>query len=48
MEWGGDFRGTPDPMHFEIHLSPQHIASLGTASAAPTTAPTLAAATGSP
>lgn len=22
LEWGGDFRGTPDPMHFEVHLSP--------------------------
>jgi hypothetical protein len=36
MEWGGDFRGTPDPMHFEIHLSPQQIASLGTIGTAQT------------
>lgn len=25
MEWGGDFRGTPDPMHFEIHVAPSQI-----------------------
>ena len=48
MEWGGDFRGTPDPMHFEIHLSPQQIATLGTASTteSATTAPALAGAAG--
>ena len=22
MTWGGDFRGTPDPMHAEIHCTP--------------------------
>ena len=27
MEWGGDW-GFPDPMHFEIHLTPQQVASL--------------------
>jgi hypothetical protein len=53
MEWGGDFRGTPDPMHFEIHLSPQQIATLGTAgttetAATATTAPALPGATGGP
>jgi hypothetical protein len=25
MLWGGDFRGTPDPMHFEIHVAPNQI-----------------------
>jgi hypothetical protein len=25
MIWGGDFTGTPDPMHFEIHVSPDQI-----------------------
>lgn len=25
MLWGGDFTGTPDPMHFEIHLPPSAI-----------------------
>jgi hypothetical protein len=25
MLWGGDFSGTPDPMHFEIHLPPSAI-----------------------
>lgn len=30
MEWGGDFRGTPDAMHFELHLSPEQVKSLGT------------------
>ncbi len=30
MEWGGDFRGTPDPMHFEIHVSPGQIGAGGT------------------
>lgn len=25
MLWGGDFNGTPDPMHFEIHLPPSAI-----------------------
>ena len=30
MEWGGDFRGTPDPMHFEIHVSPDQIGAGGT------------------
>lgn len=29
MEWGGDFGGTPDPMHFEIHLSPSAIGGAG-------------------
>jgi hypothetical protein len=25
MQWGGDFRGTPDSMHLEIHCSPTQI-----------------------
>jgi hypothetical protein len=25
MLWGGDFNGTPDPMHFEIHVSRENI-----------------------
>ena len=29
MLWGGDFNGTKDPMHFEIHLSPQAVAAAG-------------------
>lgn len=28
MEWGGDFP-TPDAMHFELHLSPEQVRSLG-------------------
>lgn len=43
MEWGGDFRGTPDPMHFEIHLSPPQITSLGAAAAGTQTTPTVTA-----
>lgn len=27
MEWGGDW-GFPDPMHFEIHLSPEQVAQV--------------------
>jgi hypothetical protein len=27
MQWGGDFRGVQDPMHFEIHCTPQQIAA---------------------
>ena len=27
MTWGGDFRGTPDPMHAEIHCTPTQIAT---------------------
>ena len=34
MLWGGDFRGTPDPMHFEIHLSPNDLGAPGPAAAA--------------
>jgi hypothetical protein len=34
MLWGGDFQGTKDPMHFEIHVSPSAITGIG----APTTA----------
>jgi hypothetical protein len=41
MEWGGDWGGTPDPMHFEIHLSPQQIASLGTATESAQTTPAV-------
>lgn len=26
--WGGDFTGTPDPMHAECHLSPQQVAAI--------------------
>lgn len=26
FEWGGDFHGTPDPMHLELHLSPGQVA----------------------
>ncbi|WP_420123724.1 phage tail tape measure protein [Nakamurella sp.] len=29
MLWGGDFSGTPDPMHFEIHVSPNQIGAGG-------------------
>ena len=25
FEWGGDFTGTPDPMHIECHLTPQQV-----------------------
>lgn len=37
MLWGGDFNGTPDPMHFEIHLPPSAIgaAAAGTATSTP-------------
>lgn len=28
MLWGGSFNGTPDAMHFELHLSPEQVASL--------------------
>lgn len=34
MIWGGDFTGTPDPMHFEIHVSPDQIRG-GSVTAAP-------------
>jgi len=27
MQWGGDFKGTPDPMHAEIHCTPTQIAA---------------------
>ena len=27
MQWGGDFRGVQDPMHFEIHCTPAQIAA---------------------
>jgi hypothetical protein len=27
MEWGGDFRGVQDPMHLELHLTPQQVAT---------------------
>jgi hypothetical protein len=27
MQWGGDFRGVQDPMHFEIHCTPEQIAA---------------------
>jgi hypothetical protein len=27
MQWGGDFKGTPDPMHVEIHCTPTQIAA---------------------
>jgi hypothetical protein len=27
MQWGGDFRGVQDPMHFEIHCTPTQIAA---------------------
>jgi len=27
MAWGGDFKGTPDPMHAEIHCTPKQIAT---------------------
>lgn len=30
MLWGGDFSGTPDPMHFEIHVPPSGISGAGT------------------
>jgi hypothetical protein len=33
MQWGGDFTGTPDPMHIELHLSPQQVASATATSA---------------
>ncbi|HEY5149419.1 MAG TPA: M15 family metallopeptidase, partial [Mycobacterium sp.] len=26
-QWGGDFRGVPDPMHVEIHCTPAQIAA---------------------
>lgn len=26
--WGGDFTGTPDPMHLELHLTPQQVAAI--------------------
>ena len=29
MLWGGDFSGTPDPMHFEIHVPPSGIGGGG-------------------
>ena len=36
MIWGGDFTGTPDGMHFEIHVSPGQIgAAVAGAAAAP-------------
>lgn len=35
MEWGGDFSGSPDGMHFEIHLSPQQAAQASQANIAP-------------
>ena len=25
MQWSGDFRGTPDPMHARIHCTPTQI-----------------------
>lgn len=34
MLWGGDFTGTPDPMHFEIHLPPSAITSAASGTAA--------------
>lgn len=30
MLWGGAFTGTKDPMHFEIHLSPDEVAAFPT------------------
>jgi hypothetical protein len=30
MEWGGAFTGTTDPMHIEIHLSPDEVAAYTT------------------
>ena len=27
MQWGGDFKGTPDPMHVEIHCTPTQVAA---------------------
>ena len=26
-QWGGDFKGTPDPMHIEIHCTPKQVAA---------------------
>ena len=27
MDWGGDFRGVPDPMHLELAVTPQQVAA---------------------